>query len=132
MERKNIKKIIFIGCILVSLIVAVGITPIHATESSYPTLKELLDADLINLREISSAEPLSVADEIAAQVTLYSSTDGKSSIPGVNGHSWIVVKNYVKNRTYGTYKAGINHRFTMGTWGNAGYNGIWYNKEKCQ
>lgn len=75
---------------------------IEALEPKYPTLRELIENDMIDLSEMSYAEPYGLDDQVAGVLTIYSSTSGNSSLTslGLQGHAWITVRNYQKTRSY--------------------------------
>ena len=47
---------------------------IEALEPKYPTLRELIENDMIDLSEMSYAEPYGLDDQVAGVLTIYSST----------------------------------------------------------
>lgn len=107
---------------------------IEALEPKYPTLRELIENDMIDLSEMSYAEPYGLDDQVAGVLTIYSSTSGNSSLTslGLQGHAWITVRNYQKTRSYWTKSLSSNQFCSIGTWPSfiTGYNGVWYNYER--
>lgn len=103
---------------------------IESLEPKYPTLRELIENDMIDLSEMSYAELYGLDDQVAGVLTIYSSTSGNSSLTslGLQGHAWITVRNYQKTRSYGTKSLSSNQFCSIGTWPSfiTGYNGVWY------
>lgn len=127
------KKILCLISLSFTMIIGILTCEIKAMDKTkYPTVRELLNSGDLDLRELSMAEPLSLEDTIAASISIYTNPKLKISSGASLGHSWIVIKNYNQTRTYGTYSTQANKSFTMGTFGNKGYNGIWYNVESAE
>ena len=124
------KKII---SIIASFVMAFAcLIPVYAEEDyiQYPTVEELLVSGDLDLRDVNVATPLSLSDTVAANISIYCNMDkSSSSSPLTTGHSFLVIKNFSQTRTYGTYSVKAGKSFSIGTFGNKGYNGIWYNVE---
>lgn len=130
--NKKFKLLTFICLVL--LLSMIFPSHVQALEPEYPTLRELIENDMIDLSEMSYAEPYGLDDQVAGVLTIYSSTSGSSSLSslGLQGHAWITVRNYEKTRSYGTKSLSSNQFCSIGTWPVIanGYNGIWYNYER--
>ncbi|WP_279160478.1 hypothetical protein [Thomasclavelia cocleata] len=112
------------------LLTIMNISPVLGVEnnSEYPTLRELVISGEIDLKEMVMPEEYSLNEFVAATVSIYASSSGSSSL-STSGHAWIVIREKRAARTYGNYRVSNGNSITMGTWGNKGYDGIWYNLE---
>lgn len=117
-----------LSCCLVSMLSVVNINDAKALDNGV-TLRELVKSGEIDLKSLDMQKEYSLDAATAAVVSIYSSSNGPASSTNTSGHSWIVIDNYSTSRNYGSYVVGANQSISMGTWGNKGYNGIWYNLE---
>lgn len=118
----------------VCLILLVGFTNVSAFDSkkvTLPTVRDLIISGEITDLSQTNISPLSLDDEIAYTVYIYSSSNGTASSTNTSGHSWIVIRSlYSVAKVIGNYTIPANETMSVGTWGNLGYNGIWYNHER--
>ena len=73
---------------------------------------------------------LEKADQVVANVRIFAVNDGGSSSWNMSGHAFISIENTATfNYPIGAFDLRNKQEMTLGTWGNQGFNGIWYNLE---
>ncbi len=69
-------------------------------------------------------------NQIIGQIRIFADNDGGTSSWNTSGHAFISIENTVDfSYPIGYFNLEPGYEMTLGTWGNLGFNGIWYNYE---
>lgn len=87
--------------------------------------EQMYNKNLMDLSSLSRS-----IDTPVAEISIFATADGPASSFNTSGHVWIYIYNWSRSSfTVGNKVVKPGTGVTIGTFGNQGYDGVWYNLE---